>query len=129
MITVTIDPKGDAFGETPANEIHRILRGFADKIGDMPRVNLENESFPLHDLNGNKCGCVALDDLGNAAFEEEAAGPELASIFKQLANKVAASQSQSGADHTLNQDFRLRDTNGNTVGKLEFKELSQGICR
>jgi hypothetical protein len=54
-------------------------------------------------------------DCDNAAFEDHP-GSEVARILKEVARKLPADDLGSG--------FKLRDVNGNTVGKVEVSERS-----
>ena len=49
----------------------------------------------------------------NEAFNEPGTGPEIARILKRLAKDV-----ESGVVH--NDELRLRDINGNTVGSFKY---------
>lgn len=56
--TITIETRGTAFDDAPASEIARILHAMADRIertGLLP--------CPV-DANGNKCGSVTCETLG-----------------------------------------------------------------
>jgi hypothetical protein len=57
MITIQINNSGSAFDE-PREEIARILRSIADTIENGGAV------LTLVDINGNKCGTVAMDLRG-----------------------------------------------------------------
>ncbi len=58
--------------------------------------------------------CTITIEMDNAAFEDHS-GVELACILKGAARKLEAFQTFD-EDSTV---IHLRDTNGNTVGKLE----------
>lgn len=53
MITINIENSGEAFNE-PRPEIARILRELADSI------ELGTDRTTVRDINGNKCGTVAM---------------------------------------------------------------------
>ena len=55
MITITINNSGAAFADSPREEIARILRELVIRIeeGQTPTI--------VRDVNGNKCGTVAMD--------------------------------------------------------------------
>lgn len=54
MITINIENSGAAFDDAPQEEIARILRELARSIEQGV------ERTTLYDINGNKCGTVAM---------------------------------------------------------------------
>jgi len=53
--------------------------------------------------------------MDNAAFEEDVEGLELITIFNRLSEKIAR-----GLD--IGDSFTLKDSNGNTVGRMVIKK-------
>ena len=107
-------------------EVARIIDEAADTIG--AKAGIRDAEFGLRDTNGNKVGKVEYTatvptgepdegtvrlsvKTGNAAFEDDAPD-EVARILREAAGKVR------DGEHI----FALRDANGNTVGKFEFRE-------
>lgn len=124
MISVSLSVANSAFDECASDAAADIFRRFAQRAGELSRDELENAKIDLRDLNGNIVGSVEMDDLGNAAFEEDA-GAELKRIFAELADKL--NKEGASRENFAGEEYRLRDINGNTVGKLEVQQLSQGI--
>lgn len=107
-------------------EVARIVREAADSIEG--KASLRDVEFGLRDTNGNKVGKVEYTETvptgepdegtvrlwvetGNSAFEGGATD-EVARILREAADKV-----EDGGHN-----FVLRDYNGNTLGKFEFRE-------
>ncbi len=107
-------------------EMARIVAEAADSIEG--KAGLRDVEFGLRDTNGNKVGKVEYTETvptgepdegtvrlsvktGNSAFEGGAT-EEVARILREAADKV------KDGEHI----FVLRDYNGNTVGKFEFRE-------
>jgi hypothetical protein len=107
-------------------EMARIIEGAAASVGSASDV--ADVDFFLRDINGNTVGKVEYTetvptgepdegtvrlsvDTGNAAFEGSAT-EEVARILREAADKV------KDGEHI----FVLRDYNGNTVGKFEYRE-------
>lgn len=121
MIKILISTGNAAFDDGYKElEASRIIAEAADKV--------ENDQFDfnLRDINGNTVGRLAETDeeldmepgnnylvleiaTDNAAFEDSGKGYECARILREAAAKMR--------DGEL--DFKLRDSNGNTVGKVE----------
>ena len=60
-------------------------------------------------------------NTGNSAFQEfDQAGSEVARILKELASSVNGASEE---DLKLYQGEKLRDSNGNTVGKVLIREV------
>lgn len=60
-ITITINTGNAAFDDEPATEIARILREIAasmERDGTPSLVELQDGTFLVRDINGNKCGEV-----------------------------------------------------------------------
>lgn len=59
---IVIDTANAAFDEEPASEIARILRSMADRIE-------ETGLLPVpRDINGNKCGSVSVESIGELSM-------------------------------------------------------------
>lgn len=129
FIVLTIDNTANAaFVDLGRNqEIARIIGEAASKIEE--KNDLKVVDFSLRDVNGNRVGkvnyaAVAPADgpgegkvhlsigLSNDAFCDGHSGAEVSSILRGVAEKVG------GGEH----EFSVRDTNGNTVGKFEWRE-------
>lgn len=121
MIKIIIATNNAAFEDGYKElESSRIISEAADK------VESDQFDFKLRDINGNIVGRLEETDgepdlepgnnyivLGiatdNAAFEDNGKGRECARILREAATKMR--------DGDL--DFKLRDINGNTVGRVE----------
>lgn len=121
MIKIIIATSNAAFDDGYKElESSRIVSEAADK------VESDQFDFKLRDINGNTVGRLEETDdepdlepgsnyivLGiatdNAAFEDNGKGRECARILREAATKMR--------DGDL--DFKLRDINGNTVGRVE----------
>lgn len=129
MIKLIIHTGNAAFDEGQKDlEVARILEEVAE------RVERRNLDLKLYDLNGNSVGRLAeMDDdeelaatgdefvrleldTGNAAFEDDGKFSEVARILCVAAEKVR------DGDY----GFKLRDFNGNTVGRLDCVEPTSG---
>jgi hypothetical protein len=55
-------------------------------------------------------------DLGNAAFEGDSLGPELARVLRNLADRLERDSAATIASKCAYGGYALRDSNGNTVG-------------
>ena len=124
-VVLSIESTGNAafadMGRT--HEIARIVGDAADKIEGM---SLDDCSFPLRDVNGNRVGEIAVlsrvpsepipdsglrlaIELGNLAFEDEPQ-QEVSRILRDAAARIG-----DGAN-----DFQLHDVNGLNVGRYQF---------
>jgi hypothetical protein len=128
IIVLTIEETDNvAFVDLGHNqEIARILDEAAGKIAS--HASMDDSNFTLRDVNGNRVGRVEVAavaptgdvpngtvrlviETGNAAFERDA-NLEVALLLRSAAEKVR------NGEHV----FALHDTNGNTVGKFEYRE-------
>ena len=108
------------------SEVARIIDEAAETIAG--KASLRDVEFGLRDTNGNRVGAVeyvAVPPTGDAdegtvrlsvktadaAFAERATA-EVADVLREAAGKVR------DGEHV----FAVRDTNGNTVGKFEFRQ-------
>lgn len=108
-------------------EIARIVGHAADKIEG---VGLDDCSFPVHDVNGNRVGeFAALSqvpqeavpegglrlaiEIGHAAFADEPLH-EVSRILRDAAGRIGDGVT----------DFQLHDANGNNVGRYQFVPLA-----
>lgn len=125
-VVLTINETGNAaFADLGRDrEIARIVEEAADKIvGEH-----DDMEFTLRDVNGNRVGRVDVTnevptgdipdgtvrlaiEMGDAAFADEP-NVEVARIFREAASKIRDGE----------QVFVLHDTNGNLVGKYEYRE-------
>lgn len=108
-------------------EIARIVGHAADKIEGM---GLDDCSFPVHDVNGNRVGEIAAlsqvpqeavpegglrlaIEIGHAAFVDEPLH-EVSRILRDAAGRIGDGVT----------DFQLHDANGNNVGRYQFVPLA-----
>jgi hypothetical protein len=64
-------------------------------------------------------GIKVVIETGNAAFSDDAVGPEIARILRGLADSIA----NKSREKLSSRFFPLRDANGNKVGEAEFSEI------
>ncbi|AYK20495.1 hypothetical protein [Aeromonas veronii] len=127
-VVLTIEETGNAaFVDLGRDqEVARIIDEAADKIASHSSIG--DADFALRDVNGNRVGRVEITtvtptgdvpdgtvrlaiETGNAAFEHDA-NLEVSLLLRGAAEKVR------DGEHV----FALHDTNGNMVGKFEYRE-------
>lgn len=127
-VVLTIEETGNAaFVDLGRDqEVARIIDEAADKIAS--HASIGDADFALRDANGNRVGRVEVTtvtptgdvpdgtvrlaiETGNAAFEHDA-NLEVSLLLRGAAEKVR------DGEHV----FALHDTNGNMVGKFEYRE-------
>jgi sugar phosphate isomerase/epimerase len=124
MMKIYIEMGNAAFADDDKQyEVARLIDKVAARFNDDPRAD-----FRLLDMNGNHVGqafgnaeaesvgtvdgpnVVISMDTGNAAFQDDNEGPEIARILSQLADRIRS---------TGDFDVTLSDYNGQVVGKIE----------
>ncbi len=127
-VVLTIDQTDNAaFVDSGRDqEVARIIDEAADKIAS--HASIGDADFALRDVNGNRVGRVEVTtvtptgdvpdgtvrlaiETGNAAFEHDA-NLEVSLLLRGAAERVR------DGEHV----FALHDTNGNMVGKFEYRE-------
>lgn len=127
-VVLTIEETGNAaFVDLGRDqEVARIIDEAADKIAS--HASIRDANFEVWDVNGNRVGRVEVTpgtptgdvpdgtvrltiETGNAAFEHDA-NLEVSLLLRGAAEKVR------DGEHV----FALHDTNGNMVGKFEYRE-------
>lgn len=120
-LTITIDCDTAAF-EDDADEAARIVRSIADTMlgGVYCCRDLVGGSWPVHDVNGNTVGTVAVSDETPDAVEASPLTPEQQQIVRDRARDVIC---EDGQDRGF-----LHDLVSSYVDKLTIEECAEAVA-